>query len=198
MEVNRLLVLGGIVYAGWFTVPMSVAQDRQIEVTVFALAEFPLLRELASMDESFPEPILSEYKLLESWISDKWGDDRPSWFYLFAVVENLGELPMEEVKLVLTRDRKIGEWEYRFEPPYAWETAQWEGPIPAETRSIGMLDGMSARYVRFGPLSADELITADLLDQDLWTWEARYGVTVRCDGCVTSTATWSFRLGFDL
>ncbi len=197
MDMRSLLMLAGIACGSYITVPDAAAQERRIEVTVYALAEFPLLRELASFDERYPTPIISEYTLLEHWHTDKWQDTSPPYFDLVAVVENLTELPSESVELTLTRDRKIGEIpdDIPLEPPHPRETAEWEGAIPIQTKAIGTLDGMTAKYVRFGPLSANEL-TYGLWEQNLWTWDAKYEVAVSCDGCVPVTNAWSFSLSF--
>lgn len=197
MDMKRLSMLAAIVCGSGLAAPTAVAQDRRIEVTVYALAEFPLLRELASVDERYPTPIISEYTLLEFWHTDKWQETNPPFFDLVAVVENLGERPAESVELDLTWDRKIGERpnEIPWGPPYPSELAEWEGAIPVQTKAIGTLDGRSAEYIRFGPLSVRELLDG-LWDQGLWAWDAKYEVTVRCDGCVPSTGAWSFQLSY--
>ena len=105
-------------------------------------------------------------------------------FDLVAIIENIGSQPVGPIELRLTGDRKIGEtWDFRSQP-HPRELAEWEGPVDVETRMVDTLDADSAVSVWFGPFSTPELRDFGLLwDMDLWAWEARYEVTLECDGC---------------
>lgn len=155
--MNRLLPIIGLIVAGFFAAPMAAAQDHEVWVELFALAQFPLLRE----DQFVRYPTgPSEYKRLTRWNLDKWRDRSPEYFDLVAIVENRGTLPVGSIELRLTRDRKIGErrlWLSGDPEPQPRELAQWEGPIPVETKTIRALDADAATSVWFGPFSADKL-----------------------------------------
>ncbi len=188
MKRNSLLI--GLIGAGLLSAPMTVAQDADIHVELYALAHFPLLGE----DSHLRHPTgPTEYKLLTDCIADKWGDRCPENFDLVAIIENIGSQPVGPIELRLTGDRKIGKlWDYTSRP-YPWNVAVWEGPVDVETRLVGTLDADSAMSVWFGPFSTSEIMGL-LWDMDLWPWEARYKVTLVCDGCSPRTASVSFDL----
>ncbi len=177
---------------GILSAPMALAQDADIHVELFALAHFPLLREVDNM--RYPTGP-TEYRLFSYWVMDKWQDRSPENFDLVAIIKNRGELPVGPIELRLTGDRKIGEFlDYdNLSQPRPHELAQWEGPKLLETRTVGALDGNSIKSVWFGPLSTDEL-WRPLWALDLWPWEARYEVTLVCDGCSPMTASASFTM----
>ena len=190
--MNRPLLLIGLIGAGFFAAPMAAAQKYDVRVELFAMAQFPLLAE--ELFVRYPTGP-SEYKRLTRWNLDKWRDRSPEYFDLVVIVQNLGTNPVELIELQLTRNVKIGErriW-YSDDPePPPHELAQWEGPIPVETKTIGTLLGADAAMsVWFGPFSADEL-WQDLSGQDLWPWEVKHEVTLRCGGCSPTTGTASF------
>lgn len=188
------IVLMGV---GFLAAPMTAAQESDVRVRLFALAQFPLLREENHV--RYPTGP-SEYRLLTRWNLDKWRDRSPEYFDLVAIVENNGSLPVESIELQLTRDLKIGErrfWHTGDPEPDPRELAQWEGPIRVETKTIGTLDADAATSVQFGPFSADEL-WQDFWGQDLWPWEVKYEVTLLCSGCITTTGSASFDMAFPL
>lgn len=156
---------------------------------LFALAEFPLVRRRDSV--RYPAAPISEYKRLRDWVQDSGhGNTGPEYFDLVAVAYAPDEFPIDSIKLELTRDRKIGEFQEpeTGSPELAREQAIWEGPFRIETTTIAKLDGKTGTYVWFGPFSADEL-WQDLVIRDLWPWEVRYEVILRCDGCPSPSAT---------
>lgn len=191
----RLLPIFGLIGASFFAAPMAAAQDHEVWVDLFALAQFPLLRE----DQFLRYPTgPSEYKRLTRWNLDKWRDRSPEYFDLVAIVQNPGTLPGGSIELRLTRDRKIGErrlWLSSDPEPQPRELAQWEGPIPVQTKTIGTLGADAATSVWFGPFSADEL-WQDFREQESWPWEVRYEVTLRCAGCSPATGSASFDMVF--
>ncbi len=183
------IVFSGI---GIFSAPMAVAQDVEVRVRLYALAHFPLLRE----DNHLRYPTgPTEYKRLTEWALDKWEDRSPENFDLVAIIENVGTQPVGLIELRLTRDRKIGEkWDIDLNPNPS-DVAIWEGPVDVETRTVGTLDADSATSIWFGPFSAVQLLQ-DLppssRDLYIWPWEAKYEVTLECDGCSPMTASASF------
>ena len=189
--MKRSMLLIGLICAGFSIAPMVAAQDDDVSVYLFALAQFPLLQEeLYVRNPTAP----SEYKRLTRWNLDKWGDRSPEYFDLVAIVENTGSIPAGSIELHLTRDVKIGEprhWHTGDPEPHPPELAQWEGPIPVETKTIDALDANASTSVWFGPFSADEL-WENLHPQDLWPWEARHEVTLRCSRCSPITSIASF------
>ena len=162
--MKRVLLFIGLIYAGCFATPMAAAQDYYVSVDLFAMAHFPLVRQEKFL--RYPAGP-SEYKRLTRWNLDKWRDRSPEHFDLVAIVQNPGTIPVGPIELRLTRDVKIGELpDYDIPDSDPREHAQWEGPIPVETKTIGTLGADAATSVWFGPLSADELLE-DLWEQDL-------------------------------
>ncbi len=186
------IVFSGI---GIFSAPMAVAQDVEVRVRLYALAHFPLLREVDNM--RYPNGP-TEYKRLTEWVSDKWGDRSPENFDLVAIIENIGTQPIGPIELRLTGDRRIGERWDASSRPYPWDVAEWEGPSDVETRTVGTLDADSATSIWFGPFSAYQLSQVLPRSRDLWPWEARFEVTLECDGCSPMTASTVFDMGHDL
>ena len=186
--MKRVLLFIGLIHAGFFVAPMVAAQDYEVWVDLFPMAQFPLLAE----DQFLRYPAgPSEYKRLTRWNLDKWRDRSPEYFDLVVIVQNPGTNPVESIELQLTRDIRIGEfWDYESQPPPR-ELAQWEGSVPVELKTIGTLGADAATSVLFGPFSADEL-WQDLWGQDLWPWEVKYEVTLRCSGCSPITGSASF------
>ena len=187
--MKRVLRIIGLIQAGVFGAPMVAAQDYDVWVDLFAMAQFPLLGEDGYL--RYPTGP-SEYKRLTRWNLDKWRDRSPEHFDLVAIVQNPGTIPVGPIELRLTRDVKIGEFpDYNIPDSDPRELAQWESPIPVETKTIGTLGADAATSVWFGPLSADELLE-DLWEQDLWPWEVMYEVTLLCSGCSPSNSAASF------
>ena len=189
--MNRALPFIGSICAGIFAVPMVAAQEYEVWVDLFALAHVPLLGEDAF--QRYPTGP-SEYKRLTSWNLDKWRDRSPENFDLVAIVQNPGTYPVELFELRLTRLTRIGErriWLSDDPEPHPRELAQWEGPIPVDTKTLGTLGADSAMSVWFGPFSADEL-WQDLSRQNLWPWQVKYEVTLQCSACSPTTGTASF------
>ena len=191
--MNRVLLLLGLIGTCCVAAQAAKAQNHEMRIRLFAFAEFPLMIESDSV--SYPEA-LAEYKLLTRWNQNPYHRyQSPAYFDLIAVVENRGTVPVELVELELTRDRKIGEF-YDWERPPTVdpsETAEWEGSIRIETKTISTLDGKTATFVRFGPFSADQLWW-DVEEQNLWPWEIKYDVTIQCNGCASDTDSASFTM----
>ena len=189
--MKRSILLIGLICAGFFVAPMVSAQDVDVRVKLFALSEFPLLREeLYVRNPTAP----SEYKRLTRWNLDKWRDRSPEFFDLVAIMENTWSISVGPIELHLTRDVKIGEhWDWINNDPDPRVFAQWTGPIPVETKTIGPLDADAATSIWFGPFSADELLQ-DHSGQDLWPWEVRFEVTLRCNACSPTTGIASFEM----
>ena len=174
--------------SSFFCAPMLAAQEYDVWIELFAMAHFPLSRE-----ENFVRYPTgpSEYKRLTRWNLDKWRDRSPEYFDLVVIVQNPGALAVGPIELQLNRDVKIGEfWDFRSQP-HPSEFAQWEGPIPVETKTIGTIEANEATAVWFGPFSADEL-WENLWAQDLWPWEVKYQVTPRCSDCSPTNGSTSF------
>ena len=189
--MKRSILLIGLICAGPFSAPIVAAQDYDVLVDLFALAQFPLLGEDGYV--RYPTGP-SEYKRLTRWNLDKWRDRSPEYFDLVAIVRNFGTNPIESAELHLTRDIKLGEhWNWINNEPDSRVLAQWTGPIPVETRTIGPLGADAATSVWFGPFSADELLQ-DHSGQDLWPWEVRFEVTLRCNACSPNTGIASFEM----
>ncbi len=189
--MKRVLLFIGLIQAGYFAAPMVAAQDQEVWIDLFAMAQFPLLGEEGFL--RYPTGP-SEYKRLTRWNLDKWRDRSPEYFDLVAIVQNPGTLPVGSIELQLTRNVKIGErrhWLSDDPEPPPWELAQWEGAIPVETKTIGGLEADAATSVWFGPFSADELLE-DFRGQDTWPWEVMYEVTLLCSGCSPSNGAASF------
>ncbi len=191
--MKRTCLLIGWIGAGLFSAPRAVAQDDDVQVWLlglFAMAHFPLLKEVDNMRHPTGP---TEYRLFSYWVMDKWGDRSPENFDLVAIIENKGAVPIGPITLHLSRDRKIGgTWDFEYQPPPA-ELAQWEGPISIETRTVGALDGNSITSVWFGPFPADELVVP-LWREGLWSWVAKYEVTLQCTGCSSATLSESFNI----
>ena len=192
-RMKRTCLLIGWIGAGLFSAPMVVAQDVEVRVRLYALAHFPLLGEDAHL--RYPTGP-TEYKRLTEWFSDKWGDRGPENFDLVAIIENVGTQPVGPIELRLTRDRKIGEnWDIDLNPNPS-DVAIWEGLVDVETRTVGTLDADSAMSIWFGPFSAYQLLQdlppSPSRDLYIWPWEAKYEVTLECDGCSPMTASASF------
>lgn len=154
-EMMRALLLIGLIDPGFFAASMVAGQDTDVRVRLFAMAQFPLLREENFL--RYPTGFL-EYKLLTRWLLDKWRDRSLEYFDLVVIVENPGTLPVGMIELQPSRHLKIGERRECGDPdPPPRELAQWENSIPVETKTIDTLDANAAMSVWFGPFSADEL-----------------------------------------
>ena len=143
--MKRVLLFIGLIVAGFFAAPTVAAQDYDVWVDLFAMAQFPLSREEGFV--RYPTGP-SEYKRLTRWNLDKWGDRSPEHFDLVAIVQNPGTLPVGSIELQLTRDLKIGEFrDYDNPDPHPRELAQWEGSILVDSKTIGTLDADAATSV---------------------------------------------------
>ena len=195
--MNHVLLAWGWLGVSFFAASTAAAQDAEIHVHLFVLAEFPLLVEVDSADIPYPTPIPFEYKRLTRWTLDKWRDRSPEHFDLLAVVESYDTQPINAIELVLTRARKIGEFfdydQLHLDPPHSSERAVWEVPVQIETKIVDSLDGRMATYVWFDSLSADDL-WKDLSPQRRWPWETRYEITLQCSRCSPVTASASFTM----
>ena len=192
--MSRTLLWWGLIGVSCISAPTTWAQDNDIRVQLFAFAEFSFYFERR---DRVQYPSITEYREFSDWVHNPYHDSRsPGVFDLVAVVENLGTRVVESFDLELTRNRKISEpisYDNFRRPPYQMESARWEGSIPVETKPIGTLDGKTATVVRFGPFSVRDL-WEDLELRDLWPWEVRYEVTVRCNDCTSYTGSATFTM----
>ena len=104
--MKRVLRIIGLIQAGVFGAPMVAAQDYDVWVDLFAMAQFPLLGEDGYL--RYPTGP-SEYERLTRWNLDKWRDRSPEYYDLVAIVQNPGTQPVGSIELRLTRHVKIGE-----------------------------------------------------------------------------------------
>ena len=179
--MSRVPLLFGLIAVCLFTAQVTVSQDYDVHVQLYAFAEFPFFSDVPNNGVLYPP--ISEYKELTDWIQNPYNRIRsPDHFELIAIVSNPGTLAVKSIQLELTKDRKIGElWDFETQL-HPREHAQWEGSIQIATRMIDALDGKTATVVRFGPFSASDL-QDDLLAQESWPWEVEYEVTVQCSSC---------------
>lgn len=209
--MNRSLLLLGWISTLCFAAP--VAADDVALVELIPLAELPVYiqpssgvmtawRNHAADSENRPrragrighvmiseqryEPI-SEYRVVSEWVASNNDHSAPEYFDLVAVVENRGAVPVGPIYLELYLDRKVGETgrtacESPHEPQPETQ-ATWQGSLRIDTNMIDSLEGKTAIGLKFGAIRIWEHLLDDLRARDMWPWEVKFEVMVRCAEC---------------
>ena len=143
---------------------------------------------------------LAEYRVISDWVASHNDHSAPEYLDLVAVVENRGTVPAGPVDVVLYRNRKVGATaeaacKAPLSVPHPRTQATWEGSLMLGTHTIDSLEARTVLGLKLGSFPIHDGLLDDLRAMDMWPWEVKYVVRLRCTVCSLDTVSVSIPIG---